>query len=435
MPRCYFVPGIPGVDLLFKGPPPSPYWAFPGQIALQGLGPLRLDPDGVSPGAPDGKALIPGGPVLAYYGNTMLTLQSQLQQAANGDPKYVVAGVGYDWRLDMIGQGKLFAQLIRNEASISDPCSMVCHSQGGLIARAAWADLVRTGDTALVRRIVTMGTPHKGSLSPVNSWSLADNFIKDLSTATYLANGLIARGQAMSPTEVAALTATWPAFYQLLPAFQPLGSPPPDDNLWGVYEAKFYQSGVGVQQKWLDYAKNVWQPFLASPAAKPPPWIITSVASQGLPTPFRINRAVDAGYPFAMEFDNFGDGTVMFGSANAVSGRQVTVNGLLHSSMHNALVNAGLIHPLVLEDRGAPSPPLVNPNPQPDANAAIDTRLFSATIYKPVPTYQVEPIFPIAQNVQLPFVPNVVIDSPGSTHLVVTDQPSPSPSPGPGPHC
>ena len=52
------------------------------------------------------------------------------------------------------------------------PCSIVAHSAGGLVARAAWLALGQAGATNLVRRIVTYGTPHQGSYGAVRLWSL-----------------------------------------------------------------------------------------------------------------------------------------------------------------------------------------------------------------------------------------------------------------------
>ena len=68
----------------------------------------------------------------------------------------------YDWRLTPEMNAKVVTPILKKAGNVS----LVCHSQGGRVAR--WlAD--QDKDRKLIRRIVTLGTPHHGLYSPVQA--------------------------------------------------------------------------------------------------------------------------------------------------------------------------------------------------------------------------------------------------------------------------
>ncbi len=438
MTRCYFLPGIPGGELFFSGNPPQPYWADYSALLAHGVGPLALQADGVTDLDQTLPARIPNGPILSKYGAAMETLGYQLRQAVNGGPQWVVVGVGYDWRKDLIGEGKKLSKAIQQEVTGADPCTLVGHSMGGLVARAAWYDLNKAGLSNLVRRIVTMGTPHKGSYGPIRTWSSMDDTTSLIATATSYLNGIkygIAGFSVLTDRQVQAITATWPSFYQLLPTFKPAGSDPPEKWLFEAYNYGVWDASVNVQQKWLDYAKNVWQPFLADPLSMPPPWVMTSVGSIGVSTPYRLNHQVVTGNPGCLDFSPSGDGTVLYTSSLATSGRQVMLNGIVHSVLTESLVNSGWLHPLILEQRSQDLAAFQNPNGTPWSVAVAPQQLYAQVELKPTDTTIVVQPMPPFQVSSLPDVLPTGSDMPGSFHIKQDPLPSPGMQQGAGAHC
>ncbi|EBA07142.1 CHAT domain-containing protein [Sagittula stellata] len=67
----------------------------------------------------------------------------------------------FDWREDIATTADDLWPAIE---AVEKPVSLICHSMGGLVARALAA---RDGDRRLIRKVVTLGTPNLGSYSPV----------------------------------------------------------------------------------------------------------------------------------------------------------------------------------------------------------------------------------------------------------------------------
>jgi pimeloyl-ACP methyl ester carboxylesterase len=150
--HCVFiVPGIMGSQLGLPRQPPLPdnlLWVDPIDFQQGNLGLLAL------PG-PDIRSC---GPVLYSY----LALKFALQIAG-----FTVRYFDYDWRRDLQELGnQLAARIDAQFASQPDiAISLVGHSMGGLVGRAA----LLTAAGTRVQALVTLGAPHDGSFAPVQA--------------------------------------------------------------------------------------------------------------------------------------------------------------------------------------------------------------------------------------------------------------------------
>lgn len=143
----WYVPGIMGTQLALPRAPPLPdnlLWLDPTDIHHGRLELLKLP----------GETLVTAGPVLY----TWLPLKLALNIAG-----YTVRCLSYDWRLDLDEATLQLARAI--EDCPAREISIIGHSMGGLVGRA----VLRTGAGDRVRRVVTLGTPHRGSFAPVQA--------------------------------------------------------------------------------------------------------------------------------------------------------------------------------------------------------------------------------------------------------------------------
>ena len=85
-------------------------------------------------------------------------------EAAPGCPGFHTGLYSYDWRADIAAAGAVLAAHVR--ALDTRDVSIVAHSMGGLLVRGP-----RSGTIGLerVRRVVTLGTPHLGTLAAVQA--------------------------------------------------------------------------------------------------------------------------------------------------------------------------------------------------------------------------------------------------------------------------
>jgi hypothetical protein len=96
----------------------------------------------------------PSGPVLY----TFLPLKFALESAG-----YTVRCFDHDWRRDIGELGLEFSRRVAIESARH--ISVIGHSMGGLVARAA----LRNDGGARIERLITLGTPHGGSYAPVQA--------------------------------------------------------------------------------------------------------------------------------------------------------------------------------------------------------------------------------------------------------------------------
>lgn len=356
MPVCFVLPGLLGTSL---GTGPFgilPLWIYYPRLVIGQVGALRLAPDGVNPGSPDGMLCTPAGPLEDYYGQAVRTLAEQL--AGDG---YTVSPWGYDWRRRAAGSGAALAADVRRYSSSTDPATIVGHSFGGLVARAAWADLVLSGHEHLVRRIVTIGTPHWGSYGAVSAWSGGSESISQMSLLTTFAEVI---QQAVTPIpfthawtyeQIAALSATWPALYETLPVLDAPTSA--DDPLRSqLFDAARWPAALGISAQHLGACVASWQPFLHAPVSMPPPSVLTTVAGSGLGAYGTLRDVSQLGSLSALNLNRDGDGVVEIGSALLAGSAQLTVSAR-HVDLPLVVALSGQLAALVREVRVPPDPP------------------------------------------------------------------------------
>jgi len=353
MRSIYLVPGFGGSELRRRDNG-AVTWVSYTRLAVGAIGELRLGPDGVSPGPPDGVQLDAGPPLADYYGSAM----SQLA-AAMAPYSYVVVPHGYDWRLSCRVTGPALAARIRAEVTSADPCTIIGHSMGGLVARLAWADLVRTGDTGLCRRIITIGAPHWGSYGIVRLWSLDSDVTSQLSLLSTLSIAIYgilvaeANGTYWSQQRIAALVSTFPSAYELLPSL--LGPDAAADPARAAIYTGPWPASRGVSLDRLAEARDVWQPLLAGASTLPPLSVLTTVGGDGYSTVDLLQLPAILGSPFAYRAHDSGDGQVTLASSLLPQSAQYTLAGA-HGDL--PIITAGLRQAVaaILDER-PPTPP------------------------------------------------------------------------------
>lgn len=354
MKNVYLIPGFLASNLgvLPNGPL---LWWDPTVVTALGVGKMRLAPDGVSPGPPDGVALGVDLNAQDPWPNIRAVLRQQLDAAT-----WAVQVGNFDWRFDLTSAAASLSANIQAHSTPAEPATIVGHSAGGLVAVLAWANLVAAGQTNLVRRIISICTPFQGSYDPIN-WITGVN----VSVQQLLAIG----GLTGLPTNIAAnlvilflanLALTWPAFYELFPFYNGTEAAK-DPNRRLLYQHTNYPSNLDVSSNWLAHSQTVFQNAIADPSAFPPDYVMTCVVSTGLRTP---NKLLTPALPIlltAVGQTQDGDGTVTAGSQTRSPAQLVTLAGS-HASVPLAITLSGLLAQLITDPRGplAPPPPPIN---------------------------------------------------------------------------
>lgn len=356
MPRCYVVPGILGSSMVTTESGFPKLWVNVERLAFGEFDRLLLAPDGISPQPPRGKTCLAREPIVEFYGSLTEALEEGLEPHG-----YDVKPWGYDWRMNITGPGYALAAEIEFIVPANDPCAIVAHSQGGLVARAAWYALKKIGKEGLIRRIVTIGTPHRGSYAPALVWSLQEELIDGLMIAmdavqlVYGTFGPSPIDHIWSAYEVAAVTGTWPAMYDLLPLCDQagLGADPLREELFDVdnWPAKLSLSGSHF---WS--SKQTWQSLLKDPDSMPPDEVLTTIAGITVPTPYKLAAADELGNPQAFQFGILGDGRVTEESALVPSPKRLTL-AASHAGLLEDPWLLARIADEVLEVRVPPVPP------------------------------------------------------------------------------
>jgi hypothetical protein len=355
VPTCFLLPGVAGSVLGRRGGGGDPIWVSVAQLAAGQIGRLRLGPDGISPGQPEGVQLYAGGPLPDYYGLPAAVLAAGL--APHG---YTVVPWGYDWRLSARVTGPMLAGAIRAMVPATDPCTIVAHSFGGLVARVAWQLLGASGDQARVRRLICLGTPHWGSYSPVVAFSGQGQLIAQLTLLalpSYYLGAVPGSGVPFggwTQERLAAVAGTWPSLYELMPSLlaPDVGSDPLRATLYG----NNWLPSLEVSFPRLIDARTVWQPYLTDPSTMPPAWVLTTVGGNGLPTASELVALRSAAGPTIVGYTGAGDGTVPLSSALLPGGAQYTINAA-HDDLDQVAEYAADLVGEVLDPRGPPSPP------------------------------------------------------------------------------
>jgi pimeloyl-ACP methyl ester carboxylesterase len=328
--RCVFVlPGIMGSQLSLPRERPQPdnlLWVDPAgfqgghlmQLAWSSL-PVRAC-----------------GPVLYGY----LPLKFALETAG-----YTVRCFDYDWRRDIAELGIELARRIAIEPARQ--ISIVGHSMGGLVARAA----LHTDAGQRVQRLITLGTPHGGSYAPVQA----------LRGVYPLVRRLAQLDPGHSPEELAReVFATFHSLYQMLPR---------DDGAKLIDARNWPSRGPQPNATLLDRV-----PMLDLGGADPR---IGAIAGFGFDTPVHVARVRDE---FYYRYGPAGDGTVPTSRAT-LAGTEAWYCKVPHNELpRDPLVQAAVLQ--LLED-GRPTlagaPPTLIDHPRSVSDTEL-RRLFQEKI-------------------------------------------------------
>ena len=374
----YVVPGLAESVLNVASPlgvlAPVVYPDVPGFL-LGGFGRLRLAADGVSPGAPDGVACATTNVLGPWVGiPTLAAFESTLRAG------YSLRTWPWDWRKSILTAGDALANQIAADIPAGEQCSIVGHSAGGMVARRAWSTLGAAGKQGLVRRIVTLGTPHYGTYTIVSAWSGGPTFVLTLwqwnswGGQTVVGISTVTGYVMWSLAQVIALSQTWPSMYELMPI---VGAP---DAAGDPYRADLFTAAnwgglSNPSQAWLTHALTVYQPWALSPQSMPPDDVLVAVAGGYRATPAGLVFPERLGTPGGIGETQDGDDTVTRTSAQPVGSTPIRVTPD-HSSLYpNAAANGDLV--TWLSRSISPSPP-----PPPET---IDPRPFSVVVDDPPP--------------------------------------------------
>ncbi len=195
----HLIPGIMGSQLgLRRGAdePPDLLWVDPIDLQQGRLADLAMDS---------------GLPIVSLGAMPYTYLALKLRLEIGG---FTVRWADYDWRRSIEDNGALLASRI--EAEPARRQYLVGHSLGGLVARAALA-----ATDATVERVVTLGTPHHGSLAALQA--LRGSYI----IVRYIAQLDPSRSAEQLASE---LFAGFPGLQQMLPNRVPV-LPWPEDRI------------------------------------------------------------------------------------------------------------------------------------------------------------------------------------------------------------
>lgn len=170
----------------------------------------------------------------------------------------------HDWRLRSTSNAADLAAFLQTIISQGDEPAIVAHSRGGLVAAGAYTLLKNAGQSAAIKRVVTLGTPFLGSFGSVAgvkgmdwiatllSYGLAGaQLYRELPLLTALwvlfptlAVSRAARTLVQAKRQVQRMLRHWPGFLDLLPANDALlqAGPFEDPN-------HFYQSTWWANQQ------------------------------------------------------------------------------------------------------------------------------------------------------------------------------------------
>lgn len=106
-----------------------------------------------------------------YYGDLCFALAEELEVKLRAAKKNVIPKVycaGYDWRQDNAESAQLLAKRVaeaRRECE-GEPCILIAHSMGGLVARYYCRWLQNAQDGPAVRALFLLGSPSLGAVKP-----------------------------------------------------------------------------------------------------------------------------------------------------------------------------------------------------------------------------------------------------------------------------
>lgn len=379
--NIYVLPGFGGSQL-FSGKYLA--WVNYFEVARGHISYLKLADDGITPNATDGQALTVYQPKVADATTLEKYSADQLSRIQVGFVggyyeemlRYLIqkfAPLGhkiitypYDFRLKNGPVGVQLGLRILKAVKVTDPCTIVAHSNGGLVARCAWRFLKDTGRDNLIRRIVTISTPHYGAYQYFNEisaafWSLnqtmlAVNNVAPIPVTIKLKIPLYKR---LVSQDISNILLTWPGTYELAPV---LGSPltEGDEFVSRYMDAANYISTIHAKQKWLDYLRDEWHPFLLSPANLPPRSVLRPVGGWGFETAHHVLSAKKLVEGGQLGKSKEGDKTVHYLSS-LPAGFQAAYQPATHSDICKACIASDNLYHYIMDE----IPPLDSPLPNP----------------------------------------------------------------------
>jgi pimeloyl-ACP methyl ester carboxylesterase len=265
-PRVLILPGIMGSTLGSKG-----------RLFIDDV--IWVDPIDIASGHLTTLSLIPGpvrhtalGVILFVY------LRMKLFLKLDGfDAEFHP----FDWRQSIESLGNELAKRILDEPARE--VSLVAHSMGGLVSRAA---LKSSSASGKVKRLITLGTPNFGSFVPILALRGIYPIVRKIALLDL----------THSPESLAeTVFGTFPGLYEMLPAAEKFSG-------FDVFDSRSWPKDAPTpRQKLLDAAKKA-QSFLAPPDER---FIIVAGINQET-----VTGASFDGSQFTFSKSNEGDGTV-----------------------------------------------------------------------------------------------------------------------------
>lgn len=299
-----------------------PIWPNPASIPTGDLVQLQLAADGRSPGPlTHGLAVSAIDVIGAVYGPIVQFMQTL---------GWNLLPVPIDWRLSLQDSGKAALSAVQAQFG-GEPFAIVAHSHGGLVARSAYQWLVQAGQGTQLTRLVTLGTPHYGTMQGVLCLFRQQVYYTLLqSLCGWVHFGIPPWG----PDYIDATIASFPAIYELMP-FKDYGyllKVAPDQiaalyqsNFWGSANPHFSAARLNAASAGQDWI----QPAM-------PAGLLYTVAGIGYRTEVGLNldrsQTTDAGYTSSAD----GDGIVSIGYTTVPGSGQLVLRcdhvGLVQSS-------------------------------------------------------------------------------------------------------
>lgn len=263
--RVYVLPGIMGSQLGFVRGPGKPHdvvWLDPVDFNFGRLTELKL----------------PGDPRLTALGAMSYSyLKLTLSLRAAG---FDAVMVEYDWRQDIGSLGERLARRIAEEGH--ERVSLVGHSMGGLVARAA----IAAGAGGKLSKLVMLGTPNHGSLAAVQALRGTYSVVRKLAMLDLKHDAEFLAGEVFS---------SFPGLHQMVPTSPLAGS-------LDLFDAAAWPAeGPGPDATLLREARDIGSRLAPADAR------FHVVVGCNQITATRISRR---GRDFVYEYSRRGDGTV-----------------------------------------------------------------------------------------------------------------------------
>jgi pimeloyl-ACP methyl ester carboxylesterase len=286
-----------------------------------------------------GLHVIPGlwSPVAGYAG-ILRFLRGPRFQLIEPDPRHPeripnLITFPYDWRLSNRYNGRLLAKTAvdaldrwRSQPGMAEAkLILVCHSMGGLVAR--WF-LDREGGAALTRRLITIGTPHRGAVNSLGT----------------LANG-VEPGVGRLRLRLTGFARSMPSLYQLLPTYACMQL---------VGDERTTLAGVNVPGLDPAMVADAARFHADLDAAGPAPYVLHKVVGIRQPT-MTTARVYGGEVQLRSDIDRReqgGDGTVPRLSAEPAAGRGTEVHEVAeqHGELQNARSTLDLLDGIVTRE-------------------------------------------------------------------------------------